>query len=394
MANSGDPTNRSMAQSFITLQFILVGAVNFTLFLIISTWNFLPLFVVETGGDKAAAGLVMGAIGVTSLAALPFLTPLIERYGRRLFITGGILVVGLSNAAFFLFDRYSLMMIALRLVQGVGFAACFNACTTAVVDLVPRNHRAQGIGLFGASGSLAVAVGPYLGEEVLLTWGFPGYFSLLVAFGLCGFCASFFVVEPARRPTRGRLRGFFSTAINDHHLFMMVTAAVFGSGFAAMNTFFPLYAKSLGLRSGPFFVSYGLTLVSVRLCLGSLADRVPRERLIAVCLVGFGFMLVGTSRMALAWHTIALGFVFGALQGLSYPAMMAKMVDRSREDNRAIVVGLFTGSFGVGINLSVLVWGYVADLNGIEFVYLASGIALFGCALAGMVARATTKFSH
>ena len=38
---------------------------------------------------------------------------------------------------------------------------------------------------------------------------------------------------------------------------MMITAGIFGSGFAAMNTFFPLYAKNLGLRAGVFFVCYG-----------------------------------------------------------------------------------------------------------------------------------------
>jgi len=382
-ARSGDQTDLSMSQPYITLQFLLVGAVNFTLFLVISTWNWLPLFVVQTGGDKSAAGLVMGAIGVTSLGSLPFLAPLIERHGRRPFIVGGILVMGISNAGFLLFNHYSPTMIALRLVQGVAFAACFNGCSTAVVDLVPASHRAQGIGLFGVSGSLAVAVGPYIGETVLLAWGFGAYFALLVAFGLCGFIASLFLREPTPRLASGRLHGFFSTAFHDGHLYMMMTAAVFGSGFAAMNTFFPLYASSLGLRAGPFFVAYGITLVLVRVFLGALADRMQRDRLIVFCLGGFGCMLLGTAQIAVAWHTIALGLVFGVLQGLSYPAMMARMVDHSSDDSRAVVVALFTGSFGVGLNASVLVWGYVADLKGIEFVYAVNGVALFLCALAG-----------
>ncbi|MCA1960369.1 MAG: MFS transporter [Desulfomonile sp.] len=372
-----------MAQPLITAQFLLVGAVNFTLFLIISTWNWLPVFVVRTGGDKSAAGLVMGAIGVTSLGSLPFLAPLIERYGRKVFIIGGIFVIGISNAGFLLFDHYAPTMIVLRLVQGVAFAACFNGCSTAVVDFVPADQRAQGIGLFGVSGSLAVAVGPYLGETVLLAWGFGAYFTLLVAFGLCGFSAGLFIREPTRRSASPGLHGFFSTAFHDGHIYMMVTAAVFGSGFAAMNTFFPLYAGSLGLRAGPFFVAYGVTLILVRIFLGGLADRVRRDRLIVICLGGFGCMLLGTAQIAAAWHTVALGLLFGALQGLSYPAMMAKMVDRSSDSNRAVVVALFTGSFGVGINASVLIWGYVADVKGIEFVYVVNGVALFLCALGG-----------
>jgi len=68
-----------------------------------------------------------------------------------------------------------------------------------------------------------------------------------------------------------------------------------------------------------------------------------------------------------------LGALFGFCQGLSYPAMMARMLDRSNTDNRAIVVSLFTGSFGVGINVSVLIWGFVAQLKGLSFMFVSGG---------------------
>ena len=59
------------------------------------------------------------------------------------------------------------------------------------------------------------------------------------------------------------------------------------------------------------------------------------------------------------------------------PAMMARIVDTSTESNRAVVVGLFTGSFGIGINASLLVWGYIANLKGLGFMYLISGMVMF-----------------
>jgi predicted MFS family arabinose efflux permease len=60
---------------------------------------------------------------------------------------------------------------------------------------------------------------------------------------------------------------------------------------------------------------------------------------------------------------------------------MTRMVDRSREGNRAIVVGLFTGSFGVGINASVILWGVVADIGGLGSMYVAGSVLMLIAAI-------------
>jgi len=369
-----------MAEILFCTRFLLISATNLCLFLVVATWCFIPVFIVELGGTSADAGLVMGSLGLTSLGSLPLLAPLIDRYGRRVFIVGGIFVIGVSNAAFLLFETYSPLMILVRLIQGVAFAACFNGCSTAVVDIVPEEKRAQGIGLFGVSGSLAVAIGPFLGETFLTKWGFSAYFLLLVGFGFLGLLAALFVPESTRGANREGGPGFFPTAIRGGYLAMMAVAVIFGSGFAAMNTFFPLFAKSLGIQAGIFFVCYGSALFLVRVFLGQIADRVSKEKLIFLCLMGFGLLLVSTSRMESVAQTALLGGLFGIAQGLSYPAMMARMLSRSRAENRAVVVALFTGSFGVGINVSVLAWGWIADLQGLPFMFLTGGSIMFVCA--------------
>jgi MFS family permease len=353
------------------------------LFLVVSSWSFLPLFIVEIGGKTGDAGLIMGAMGITSLGALPVLSPLIDRYGRRLFLIAGVLLAGLSNAGFLLFTAYSPVIAAVRLVQGLAFAASFNACSTAVVDLLPAESRAYGIGVYGISSSLAAAIGPYLAEYALLSHGFTAYFILLVVYGAIGFLIALLVAEPGRATAPDQFHGFFPTATRGRHLPMMATTAVLGAGFGAINAFFPLHAKVQGLHSGMFFVLYGISLLVIRLLLGPLVDRVRREKLIIGSLVGYGLMLALTAYLCSPWHVPALGALFGTVQGIAYPSMMARMVDRSHVNNRAVVVGLFTGSFGVGIHLSVLLWGYLADACGLDYMYsIASAIVLVYAGLA------------
>lgn len=366
----------------LNTQFLLIAATNLCLFLVVATWSFLPVFIVEAGGNNVDVGLVMGSIGITSLGSLPLVAPLIDRYGRRVFIMGGILLIGLSNGGFLLFQSYSPLMIIVRLIQGVAFAACFNGCATAAIDIVPPDRRAQGIGLFGVSGSLAIAIGPYVGEMFILKWGFESYFFLLMGFGLLGFILALMLKDSDRKTPHRVPHGFFPTALQDGHLSIMIMAAIFGSGFAAMNTFFPLYAKTVGLQAGVFFVAYGCGLITIRVFLGQLTDRANREKLIIACLVGFGVMLASTAQVDSAVETVFLGILFGVVQGLSYPAMMARMVDRASEHNRAVVVALYTGSFGVGINVSVLAWGWIANLQGLSFMFLIGGIIMFASAAA------------
>jgi predicted MFS family arabinose efflux permease len=369
-----------MPDRLLSRRFLAATSTNFCLFLIVTTWSFLPLFIVKLGGDEVDVGIVMGAMGITSLGSLPVLAPLIDRYGRKNFIVFGILAAGLSNAGFLLFRDYSCLMIAVRLVQGLAFAACFNGCATIVVDAVPPERRAQGIGLFGVSGSLAAAVGPYIGEAVILNWGFTSYFVLLASFGLAGFIPALIVTDDTRDEATDRLQGFFSTAICGRHLSMMALASIFGAAFSAMQTFFPLLAQSLGLQAGIFFVCYGSCLVGVRVLLGQLADRLNRERLIFSCLVVSGITLVVTSQITRLYETVLIGMLFGITQGLSYPAMMARMVDRAGERNRAIVVALFTGSFGVGIHLSAILWGALANWKGLSFMYFSGSTGMFTAA--------------
>ena len=281
-------------------------------------------------------------------------------------------------------------MILVRLIQGIAFAACFNGCATAVVDLVPAENRAQGIGFFGVFGSLAVSVGPYLGELFLSHWGPKIYFLLLVTVWDHGiYCG----VDDQRAPTEGRPPRHYG--LLPHGLPKRIYCddghgCNFRFRLRRDEYLFPRFAKTLGLQAGIFFVCYGCSLILVRLLLGQLADRVNRDRLILACLIGFGITLGGTSQITSLYQVCLLGLLFGVVQGMSYPAMMARMLDRSNPDNRAVVVALFTGSFGVGINLSVLAWGAVAKSSGLPFMFLVGSFTMF---LSAAISAAMSLFN-
>ncbi len=367
-----------MGKSIVTPNFLMVATSNFFLILIVATWSLLPLYIVDLGGEETDVGIVMAALGVTSFGALPFVAPLLDRYGRKKFIIWGAGVAGASNLGYLAFDQFSLWFILIRLVQGIAFACCFNACVASIVDHAPVERRAQAIGWFGISGSLAFAIGPYLGEETIIHFGFGSYFVLLFLYGAVGASIGVLIKESKRTGERARdSPGFFRTAGKGKYPGMILAAVTFGSAFASLNTFFPLYASGIGLRAGFFYVGFGSSLVLTRLLFGQIGDRMEKEKIIFYCFAGFSVLLAASSQIFRLYHTIALGLVFGVIQAFCYPAMMARMVEGSDDSNRGVVVSLFTGAMGLGINLSPVAWGFVADLVGLSYMYIMGSIIMF-----------------
>jgi len=51
----------------------------------------------------------------------------------------------------------------MRIIQGVGWGFSTTASGTIATDLIPPRRRGEGMGFFGLSGNVALAMGPTLG---------------------------------------------------------------------------------------------------------------------------------------------------------------------------------------------------------------------------------------
>jgi MFS family permease len=155
-----------------------------------------------------------------------------------------------------------------------------------------------------------------------------------------------------------------------------------GLGFGAVLTFVPTFVHTLGIeRVAPFFVSYTLAAVAVRVVLGGLSDRIGRRR---VLLPSMG--LLAASILALGTVTgvpglVGVGLLFGAGQGMTYPTANALMVDLSHPGNLGRVQTLFAGSFSAGVAASAYVFGVVIERLGYPAMFTGAA----ACVAAGTV---------
>ena len=184
-----------------------VMAANFMLFFAFYVLTpLLPLYLSEHfGATKDVIGLMLSGYTITALVARPFSGFIVDSFPRKT-----VLMVSFGAFAIF-FAGYlaasTLMLFTLvRTLHGGPFGALTVANSTVAIDVLPSSRRTEGIGYYGLSNNLAMALAPTIGIWFYqLTSSFELLFwvALAVAFLGWGIDAT---VRISRDETRGMTR--------------------------------------------------------------------------------------------------------------------------------------------------------------------------------------------
>src|SRR5699024_12094289 len=145
----------------------------------------LPLFIKDLGGSEQFIGIIVGIFTFSALLFRPYAGHALESRGRQFVYMTGLIIFVLSVGSFAFVTSIG-FLILMRIVQGVGWGFSTTATGTIATDLIPPKRRGEGMGYFGLSGNLALAMGPTLGLALV------GKISFITLFLVCD--ASVFVV--------------------------------------------------------------------------------------------------------------------------------------------------------------------------------------------------------
>src|ERR1051326_483363 len=218
--------------------FYLVTAANFVFFLNFASFFLLPVHLKALGVSERTIGFVMGTGGFAGICVLPFLGALLDRVGRRGFVTAGALAMALASFAYVVVPGVGPVLFLLRIIQGVSFTSAFVTASTLAVELAPIERRGEALGLFGLSTLTTHAIAPALGEVVARRFGFEALFVLAGSLGLCAAALTLRI----QAPERPRLAEGVSAAGLPHGATLWLGAAMMaacGMGFGAVLTFVP-----------------------------------------------------------------------------------------------------------------------------------------------------------
>jgi len=368
-------------ERLLSAEFIRVTVANFFFFLTFASFFLLPLHIRALGGSEQTVGLVMGMAGLSGLASILVVGRLLDRFGRRIFLIAGLALMALASSGFLYVDRVGPALFLLRALQGLAFAAGFNAASTLAVELAPPDRMAAALGLFGISTLTTHAIAPTIGEQIVHLAGFRALFLVAAGFSLLGLVIAWPLREPRRHASApaGRLR------VPARLRVLIATVGCCGVAFGAVITFVPTFVRDD--RLGPvstFFLAYTASAVLTRLTLGHLSDTVGRRRVI---MPGLGLLASSIAGLALVHGPIALGGIglaFGLAQGIVYPTLNAFSVDHAQAGQLGRVQTLYNGTFNLGTTLGSLGLGSVVQAYGHRQMFLcAASVAMAALAIFG-----------
>lgn len=123
--------------------------------------------------DKMGVVLSAGVLGMT-LGAM-FLSPLADRFGRRLSVSGSLLVAGLATCGIVLCSSV-MELVILRAIAGLALGLLVASLTPLMGEFSPAKHRILVISVMVAGASAGAVTGGFLTAALITTIGWQAIF--------------------------------------------------------------------------------------------------------------------------------------------------------------------------------------------------------------------------
>lgn len=368
--------------------FLWTNLVNFFCLACLSSALLLTGYCEAEGLNRWQIGLLGAAFSFAGLATRVQLGAVIGRIGLSPLIRVGSLVAAMCVLCYANFKPEFYLFLLLRSIEGVAMASYFTALWTRVVETSPSNQLSKYTGLFGISGLIAGAGGPFVLEQIQNNWGTVGALRVAALLGFTGACLSWGLPNiqsgsPKPQEKNRNLLGLLSHRPVQPALWAGFT---FGLGIGCLNTFISpfLQASHIGTL-GSFFVVYTVSSIGWRLVAGRLSDGHRPAYVMAPALLLYGSGLTILSLLAYMtlhwqpashpnnWHLL-VGFFLGSGHGLFYPALSTMTVRRTREfASPGSATAGFTACIDLGILTGSAFLGYLAHHFGYGPGFLALG---------------------
>ena len=250
--------------------FIKVSLANFLLwFAFYLLMPLMPLYLSETfHSTKDVIGAVLSGYTIVALLSRPFSGYIVDSYPRRQ------VLLTVYFLFFIFFAGYiaagSLLMFGIvRTLHGGPFGALTVANSTVAIDVLPSSRRSEGIGYYGLSNNMAMAVGPTVAVYLYDTiHDFQVLFWLAFIIAGIGLLVDATVKLKPRElvPNKSKLSldRFFLVA----GVWLFLDMITFGFSYGVLSTYLAIYGKEvMGMTSstGTYFLILAIGLMASRL---------------------------------------------------------------------------------------------------------------------------------
>ena len=367
-----------------------VMVANFALFFAFYVLTpLLPLYLSEHfGATKDVIGLVLSGYTVTALVMRPFSGFLVDSFPRKTVLMVSFVAFTIFFAGYLAASSLLLFTIV-RTLHGGPFGALTVANSTVAIDVLPSSRRTEGIGYYGLSNNLAMAIAPTVGIFVYkCTQSFELLFWIALMVAVVGMA-----VDGTVKSEKIKVKSEKSTCSLSWDRFFLVRGwllgvnmVAFGFCFGVLSNYLAIYGKEvMGITggTGTYFMLCSVGLILSRLQ-GGRALR--QGRVTHNAGEGMVISLVGYTLFILVPNMVgyyASALLIGLGNGHMWPAFQNMTISVAPNSQRGTANSTILVSWDVGMGLGILLGGIISELAGYSAAFWtvaavnATGVALF-----------------
>lgn len=351
--------------------FLLIFLVNLVIFfafqMLLPT---LPVYAEKLGGSETVMGLIIGVFTISALLVRPFAGQMLDTSGRR-----GPLLIGLAifiiSVLAYNWAWSIAILLTLRLVHGFGWGIITTAAGTVATDSIPPKKLGEGMGYFGLTTAISMAIAPALGLYIINNYNFSTLF--LASTTLTVLSLLLAMIVQYRKIDKGNEKkgALFEKKAFRPSLTMFFITTTYGS----IVSFIALYGAQKGISNiGIFFTVFALVLTVTRPVSGMLADRKGFDIVVIPGAILVIAAMIILSRAEYLGTFLVAGAFYGAGFGAVQPSMQALAVKGVPPMRRGAANGTLFSAFDLGIGVGAVLWGAVSQAIGYSSMYMLASI--------------------
>jgi EmrB/QacA subfamily drug resistance transporter len=282
-----------------------------------------------------------------------------DLWGRRKLFVGGMVLFTLGSLACGLAPSIYLL-IAFRVVQGVGGAAMMPSTLSIIAAVFPADKRGAAMGVWGGVSGLASGLGPVLGGIIVQYVAWPSVaaswrwvFLVNIPVGIIGVVLALRIVPESKNPTAVQTLDLPGVGLISTSLFCLTFALVEGQSYGwTSSTILALFAGAV-VAFGLFYwrehrVLQPLIDFSLFRSLNFAAGNAT-GLLLSAAMMGAFFTIPIFLQSVLGFSAIKAGLVMAPMSVvIIFAAPVAGMLSDRIGSKWIVAAGMFVLAFGLG----------------------------------------------
>ncbi|MFF2449569.1 MFS transporter [Neobacillus sp. NPDC058068] len=341
----------------------------------------LPPYIKSIGASGLEIGLVTALFSIGAVLSRPFIGFMLEYKPRKsLVITGAIMLLLIT--ILYPISQVVVIFLLFRFVHGLVWGWSTTVNGTAAVDVIPNSRLGEGMGYFGLSITIGMIIAPSLG---IFLYKITSFNNLIYISAFLGFIAVILLTavryqtpEAVKNTRKEDLKfSYMGSLVEKSSWFPAFVTIIINLGYGAIVTFIVIFGQERGIEQIYLFYIFNAVMATLaRPVAGKWFDEKGPKGLVLLCtsLTFIGIWVLSFAHSSL-FIAIA-GVLFGAGFGCLIPTLQSWALLMTPTHRRGVANGMIFSSIDLGIGLSGIIFGGLAQFVDIATIFRIASLFL------------------